>query len=211
MIKVEVASRFLVLHALTVKGAAGEDGLVDATGLPAEDVRAETALLIAEELVRPRKGRIGGFALLDAGKAAHARLLAADIGEGAALALDIAYRRFLPLNGRFKSLCTRWQLRTVDGSSQPNDHADAEYDRGVVADLAAIHEEMADVLVPVGAALPRFGRYPLRLTAALRRAQAGEIAAVTKPLSASYHDVWMELHQDMLTSLGRTRDNRDEG
>jgi hypothetical protein len=211
VIEVDVATRFLVLHALTVKGVAGEDALIDATGLPADDVREETARLLAAELVRQRKGRIGGFALLDAGKAAHAELLAGNVDDAATQALDSAYRGFLPVNGRFKSLCTRWQLRTVDGSSVPNDHSDAEHDSAVVADLVLLHKEAVEVLTPAGAALPRFARYPRRLTAALERLRAGEIAAFTKPLSASYHDVWMELHQDLLTSLGRTRDDRDEG
>jgi hypothetical protein len=202
---------FLLLHALSIKGVAGAEALVEVTGLPAEDVQAEMERLLDGELVRQRKGRIGGFALLDAGKAAHRELLAGDVDEPAVAALGGVYEAFLPLNGRFKELCTRWQLRSVGGSSEPNDHTDAEYDRGVIADLAVIHSEAVSALGPAGAALDRFGRYPVRLTAALDRVQAGDVAAFTKPLTASYHDVWMELHQDLLTSLGRVRNAGDEG
>ena len=211
MIETSTGTRFLLLHALSVKGVAGEEALVEVTGLPAQDVRAEVERLLDGELVRRRKGRIGGLALLDAGKAAHRELLANDVDAAAVAALAGVYEAFLPLNGRFKDLCTRWQLRGVGGSSEPNDHSDAAYDRGVIADLAAIHAEAVSALAPAGAALSRFGRYPVRLTAALDRVQAGDVAAFTKPLTASYHDVWMELHQDLLISLGRVRDAGDEG
>lgn len=206
VIETSTTARFLILHALTVKGVASEAALADVTGLPVDEVTGEVERLIETEHLRRRKGRIGGLALLDAGKAAHCELLPADVGD-ARPALDEVYEAFLPVNGRFKDLCTRWQLR----GSEPNDHADAEYDDGVVAELAALHAEASVFLEPAGEALARFGRYPVRLGSALERLQGGDTAAFTKPLTESYHDVWMELHQDLLTSLGRTRDAGDEG
>jgi hypothetical protein len=211
MIETTTGATFLLLHALSVKGVAGEEALVEVTGLPTEQVQAEVERLIEGELVRRRKGRIGGLALLDAGKAAHRELLTDDVNSAAVAALGGVYEAFLPLNGRFKELCTRWQLHNVGGSSEPNDHTDAEYDQSVIADLAAIHAEATAALAPAGTALTRFDRYPARLAAALDRVRAGDIAAFTKPLTASYHDVWMELHQDLLTSLGRARSAGDEG
>jgi hypothetical protein len=211
VIETTTGTTFLLLHALSVKGVAGEEALVEVTGLSVEDVHVEVERLLDGEFVRQRKGRIGGFALLDAGKAAHRELLVNDVDDLAVATLGGAYEAFLPLNGRFKELCTRWQLRGVDGSSEPNDHTDAEYDREVIADLAVIHAWVVSALAPAEAALSRFGRYPVRLAAALDRVQAGDIAAFTKPLTGSYHDVWMELHQDLLTSLGRDRNAGDEG
>jgi hypothetical protein len=81
----------------------------------------------------------------------------------------------------------------------------------VITELATVHTQAVGFLEPAGAVMPRFARYPLRLGAALRRVRGGEIAAFTKPLTESYHDVWMELHQDLLTSLGRVRSGADEG
>jgi hypothetical protein len=202
--------RFLVLHALTVKGVAGDEALVEVTGLPTDVVGDEVAQLLAAEHVRQRKGRIGGYALSESGKALHAELLPAEVGDATA-ALAATYDGFLPLNGRLKTLCTAWQLRPVGGSSEPNDHSDETYDAGVIAQLAHLHAEAVGVLEPAGEALIRYSRYPMRLAHALERVQAGEITAFTKPLTASYHDVWMELHQDLLLCLGRTRDEKDEG
>jgi hypothetical protein len=37
----------------------------------------------------------------------------------------------------------------------------------------------------------------------------GDTAAFARPMSHSYHDVWMELHEDLLLTLGRERDAAD--
>ena len=58
-------------------------------------------------------------------------------------------------------------------------------------------------------ALPRFASYALRLTRALERFKGGDGAALARPLSGSYHDVWMELHQDLLLSLAKERGDSD--
>ncbi|MFF3573793.1 MarR family transcriptional regulator [Nocardia jiangxiensis] len=207
MIPAVTSERFLLLHALAVKGAASESALTDATGLAEESITGMVEQLLAEELVRRRKGRLGGLALLPAGRAMHSELLVADIGTDATAALGATYETFLPVNGRFKDLCTRWQLR----GSEPNDHADAAYDSAVVTELASMHTQAVGFLGPAAAVVSRFARYPLRLGSALDRLLNGEIAAFTKPLTESYHDVWMELHQDLLTSLGRVRSGADEG
>ena len=57
--------------------------------------------------------------------------------------------------------------------------------------------------------LPRFGRYEDDFTAALDRLRNGDTRALAAPLSASYHDHWMELHQDLLSTLGRERSTAD--
>ena len=48
-----------------------------------------------------------------------------------------------------------------------------------------------------------------RLTAALGRVEAGEIEGLTKPLANSYHDIWMELHEDLIVTLQLTRTEAD--
>lgn len=207
MIGTGTSTRFLVLHALTVKGVASEAALADVTGLAQDEITAELEQMLEAGLVRRRKGRLGGLALLDAGRAEHRALLPGDVGKEAKAALTDVYAAFLPVNGRFKDLCARWQLR----GPEPNDHTDADYDAGVVGELAALHTEATTFLEPAARVLTRLGRYPVRLGAALERVRDGEVAAFTKPLSESYHDIWMELHQDLLTTLGRTRDARDEG
>jgi hypothetical protein len=200
-----MSERFLVLHALRLKGMAGDEALHDVTGLDADVIAKTLAGLVDEGLAKVRTGRVTGAMLTRDGRPVHAELLAEDVA-GLPAGLAEGYDGFLPLNGRFKDLCTRWQLRP---GGEPNDHADAAYDAGIVAELGDLHDGVVPALAPTEQALARFGRYPARLAGALARVREGEVAAFARPLAASYHDVWMELHEDFLISLGRERDASD--
>jgi hypothetical protein len=90
-----------------------------------------------------------------------------------------------------------------------NDHSDAAYDAAIAERLRSLHVEIVPVLDDLAAASPRFEPYAPRLTRAVERFDAGDHAALARPLSESYHDVWMELHQDLLLSLGRERGASD--
>ena len=59
-------------------------------------------------------------------------------------------------------------------------------------------------------AITRFGPYSVAFAAALIRLRAGDGDAFTKPLTGSYHDVWMHLHEDLLLTLDRPRSDLDE-
>jgi hypothetical protein len=52
----------------------------------------------------------------------------------------------------------------------------------------------------------RFEWYRKRLDAALERLRGGQTMAFLSPLSDSYHDIWMELHQDLRLLLGPPRE-----
>jgi hypothetical protein len=203
-------SDFLVLHTLRVKGLTSLAVVSAQTGLPAAQADEVLRRLAGQGLVTMREGRVAGALLTPAGKQTHAELLAQDADtRDAAAALAAAYEEFLPVNGEFKRVCQSWQVRP-DG--QPNDHADAGYDAGVISQLAGVHERLlACVLEPLEKALPRFAAYPARLTAALDRVRGGDAAAFARPMADSYHDIWMELHQDLLLSAGRERGAADEG
>lgn len=202
--------RFLVVHALKVKGLAPEDDLAVATGLGPAELAPALEGLVAEELARLRSGRVPGYTLTKAGRAAHPELLAQHVTDAERAGVARAYDAFLPVNSRFKDVCTRWQMRPgPDGTPEPNAHGDAGYDTGVVEDLASVHKEVTDALIPAADASARFGRYPARFAAALERVRAGDVAAFAQPMSGSYHDVWMELHEDFLLTLGRERDAAD--
>ena len=205
---VESGSEFEVLHALRVKGLAREQVLAALSGVPTQQLAQVCAPLVESGLVLRRAGAMAGYMLTAAGKQRAQELLAADpatiAGRPALAAFDV---EFLPGNTDFKQLCHRWQVRP-DGT--PNDHADAAYDDAVVADLAAFHDGFVPTLDRIAGALPRFGRYAPRLTAALGRLQGGDAGAFARPLYDSYHDIWMELHNDVVLSLGRTRGAADE-
>ena len=108
--------------------------------------------------------------------------------------LAAPYGRFLELNEEFKQMCTDWQLR--DGS--PNDHTDADYDSDCAARLAAFHESSLPVIDAMAAVLPRLDRYAARLDRAVEAVANGETKRFTGVMCDSYHDVWMELHEDLI-------------
>ncbi len=201
---------FLILHTLRVKGLTPLAVVTAQTGLPATQADEVLRRLAGEGLVSMREGRMAGALLTPAGKQAHAEQLARCAAtRGAAAALTAAYEEFLPVNAEFKGICQSWQVRP-DG--QPNDHADAGYDSGVISRLAAVHQRLvASVLEPLDKALPRFAPYRGRLAAALERVRGGDATAFARPMADSYHDIWMELHQDLLLSAGRERGAADEG
>jgi hypothetical protein len=112
------------------------------------------------------------------------------------------FESFLPVNHRLRELCTAWQLRP-DGT--PNDHSDAAYDASVRDDLDDVDDKIGRVLRRLTETLPSLGHYREELTAAVERFDDGDTGALTSPLSASYHTVWMWLHQELLLMLGISR------
>jgi hypothetical protein len=199
-------SLLLVLHALRIKGFADEDGLIAITGLGRSVLEGALSEQAARGLVTHREGRVAAWALTPAGRDAHRALLIEDLevsDHGALIAA--AYEQFLPINGEFKQVCTDWQLRPVPGRDPvPNDHSDQIYDDCVIVQLVDIHDRLALPLADLEP-IERFSRYRPRLNEALIRLRTGDNAAFARPLSNSYHDVWMELHEDLLVTLQRTR------
>jgi hypothetical protein len=194
--------RFLVLHALRMRGF-GEPGPIAAVvGLDEEVVAVHLAKLQAEDLVLRRDGRLAGWALKPLGREEQERLAQLDLAAAAAGAVvREGYERFLAVNAELLGVCTDWQVR--DGV--PNDHADAGYDAAVIGRLRAIDEAIRPVVADLAEALDRYGHYAPRFAAALVRLEAGELEWFTKPLIDSYHTVWFELHEDLLSTLGLER------
>ena len=199
--------RLLVLHTLRLSGFVSGDAVAERTGVDAVTVHAILEQARADGHVVQRSGRISGWILTPDGRAAHARMLGDELAErGCRPEVEAANEAFLALNEPFKQICTGWQLRP-DGSS--NDHVDPAYDAVVVARLEALHPLAVAVTAELAGFLPRFGCYEDDFTAALDRLRNGDTRALAAPLSASYHDHWMELHQDLLSTLGRERSTAD--
>jgi hypothetical protein len=195
---------FSVLHSIRIKGLATEPVLAAMVGLTSEELESRLGHLVADGFVVRKEGRMSGSMLTPAGREKHAELLAA-VRPGPAV--GEFYEAFLPLNRRFKKVCSAWQMRD---ESTPNDHADPGYDAGVVEDLAVVHGEIAEALNPLGVEDTRMARYEPRLSAALERIRKGDHGAFARPMYDSYHDIWMELHQDLLMVSGRERGEKDE-
>jgi hypothetical protein len=202
--------RQLALHALVIKGFASTDALATVTGLAPDRVNAVLQQLSTEGLAKLREGRLSGWAPTPQAKELHQEMLQGPLAARDPDLLRVAYEEFSQLNGTFKELCTRWQLKGSDSPSPvPNDHSDAAYDLAAIEDLALLDSKAADLLERMSASLGRVERYRQRLGEALQALKQGDRDKFTKPLYDSYHDIWMELHQDLIVTLGLQRTAAD--
>lgn len=199
--KLELAT----LQAVRLAGIADEEGLSDRALLRAED--------LSEALSQASRSRYierGGFADLQGwlitapGMARLAELLVAESqGAAAEPVLAAALVEFEVINAPFVDTISRWQLVST-ASIQP------EFEAATVTELltalTGFGEQLAGALAQVVTLLPRFARYPAQYRLALRRAETEGLGWVSGIGILSYHVVWAELHQDLLSTAGRTRD-----
>jgi hypothetical protein len=198
--------RLLVLHGLQLKGHVTAAALAETVDLPHADVERELAALVDDGLVVERTNAPAGWGLTPAGRDAATRLLADEVdAAGARQAVADAYGRFRALNAGVLDACSRWQVRDLAGTTVLNDHRDARYDAAVVADLARLQRRADPVVDDLAGTLDRYRTYGPRLRRALARVEAGDGDWFTKPSLPSYHTVWFELHEDLLTTLGLDR------
>jgi hypothetical protein len=195
--------RFLVLHAVRLKGFADDDVVATRVGF---DPGAHLEALRDSGLAIKRDGRLTGWALTPDGRAHHAKLIADELSaSGQRDVVEAGYNRFLAINQKILAVCTLWQIRTIDGAEVPNDHSDAIHDADAIARLAKIDAAVQPVCTDLAAALARYRGYGDRLAAARAKVEAGDTDWFTKPLIDSYHTVWFELHEDLLATLGIDR------
>jgi hypothetical protein len=203
--------RLLVLHGLQLKGNALAPAVADTVDLPVADVERELRTLEAEGLVVQRTSPPSGWGLTPAGRETVSRLVAAEVdAAGARPAVTHAYHRFRALNAAVLDACSRWQVRDVAGEAVRNDHRNASYDAAVVADLARLQRRAAPVVDDLAGTLARYRAYGPRLRRAVEHVEAGDGDWFTKPSLPSYHTVWFELHEDLLTTLGLDRSEESE-
>jgi phosphoenolpyruvate-protein kinase (PTS system EI component) len=185
-----VVDEVTVLHVLRIRGFATPEGLAASLGVVPSDIVGD---LVDSGLVRyiePRRM----YGLLPDGKARHETLLdsLADVSTRERLAEP--YRRFLVLNDSFKALCTTWQMC----GDEPNDHSDADYDRACVEQLERLNTAAQPLIADLADAVARMGRYGPRLSTACAQVVNGEQKQFTGVMCESFHDVWMELHEDLI-------------
>ena len=182
----------LVLHALKLKGFAEVPAVSEVTALEEAAVSAVLDTLQSAELVQRREGRISGWSLTPAGREVHAQRIITELAAaGCEPLVSEGYDRFLSHNENFKVLCTRWQ---TEGKPPV-----------CVDELCQMHTDVTTLVGDLAAGLERFRAYDARFGRAVDRLRGGDLDALTRPLSGSYHDVWMELHEDLLVTLGRKR------
>jgi hypothetical protein len=190
---------FRVLHALRIKGFATTELVADVSGVDRGLAADYLNRFREEELVGFDQAR-GLWRLTAAGEQYHAAQLPGTSQEGLDR-LRTAYDRFLGLNVAFKELCTSWQVR--DGAL--NDHSDKTYDAKLVNALAEHHQAAEAVLAALADGLERLRPYRVLLQQAVGRVQSGDVGAFTGVMNRSYHDIWMELHEDLRLLLSIDR------
>jgi hypothetical protein len=194
-------ARFRIHHSLRIKGFSSVDGVSELAGQPVDQCETHLQAFAADGLALFREAR-KLWQLTPAGKEAHGPALEADTRrDGFREGIAVAYPSFLRFNEDFKLLCTNWQIR--DGA--PNDHMDPDYDAEVTACLAALHGEARSVVCHFGTVAERFADYSRRLDNSLERFRGGQTNQFTGVLCGSYHDVWMELHEDLLLTQAISR------
>jgi len=193
------ALEFLTLHALRIKGFAGAESLADIADAHVDSVRPLLSRLADAGLCRHLAAR-DLWQLTPAGREHHLALLP-EMPAEQTLVVRTHYEPFLEFNLGFKELCNRWQMR----GAEPNDHSDPEFDHARVVELQQMHNEALVSLRGFAAELPRFETYERRLTIALTRLEEGDTRMFTGVMCGSYHNVWMELHEDLVQLLGVDR------
>lgn len=191
---------FRAFHALRIKGFAKVDMVADIAAVSEQEAEAHLQDLLSRELAQFREQR-ALWQITPAGKEAHKAALGADMPSEVAGALKPAYEEFLVINESFKQLCGDWQLK--DGA--PNDHSDAAYDKVVVTRLVEMNVKAVPVVEALGSVLGRLMPYVPRLHSTSQRVVAGENSMFTGVMCGSYHDVWMELHEDLILTQGIDR------
>jgi hypothetical protein len=116
------------------------------------------------------------------------------------------HEQFLKLNPTLLDGSTDWQMIRVGDGHIVNDHRDPDYDAKVLDRLIKLDESAQRICADLSGSLTRFRAYGPRLSRALGRALAGDHVYVTDNLE-SYHNVWFQLHEDLLVTLGISRDD----
>ncbi|SUZ79078.1 uncharacterized protein METZ01_LOCUS31932 [marine metagenome] len=198
----------LVALALRLKGFGEVDSIASVHGLAADMTGVILShMAAAEKCVMRQVEGVEKYVLTPTGREEGQAALGQEMQiVEAREVVRGAYDNFLQLNPEMLQLCTDWQVRDDhSGEQKLNDHSDSEYDRKILDRLVTLDKQIADILRPLIDLLSRFDNYPSRFTLALEKVLAGDLDWLTKPIMASYHTVWFELHEDLLATLGIDR------
>ena len=176
-----------VLRVLRLRGFATGDGLRQSLGVDPSQV---VERLVADEQVNFVEAR-NMYVLAPSGRSRIDDHLAA---SDPVIELSGAYESFLSLNTDFKQVCTDWQVC----NGEPNAHDDDDYDAECIARLRELYMRSETVVSDLATAVPRLNLYRRRLLEALTAIDDGQSQRFTGVMCESFHDVWMELHEDLI-------------
>jgi hypothetical protein len=193
--------RFRVHHALRIKGFVKVENVAELAGLPEDEVLEHLQAMQEEGQANYREAR-GLWQLTPDGREAYVTALEEDVCRpGFREALSDKYHRFLEMNETFKQLCADWQLC----NGEANDHSDAAYDQDCIKRLGVLDDEAQPICHAFAEVAKRFDGYAARLTGSRTALENGDQRMFTGVMCGSYHDVWMELHEDLILTQGIDR------
>lgn len=114
------------------------------------------------------------------------------------------YDRFTEFNDRFKQLVSEWQMLEEDART---DEAWAS----VVDSVGQLHAGLGPLIEEIAGHVDRLGAYGDRLDEALEEMRAGDSSMLASPLKESYHTVWFEYHEELISLCGRDRATEEAG
>ena len=197
---------YVVLHTLRCIGAAGEDRVAQASGIPVGEVVGHLRGLADLGLVSGSAGPFSAWMLSEEGRVRDAETVATELEQtGARAEVQAGYRAFLELNEPLLQVCSDWQMRNVGGRPVLNDHGDEAYDARVLSRLWDIDDSAQELCRRLADTVSRFAPYGARLAQARERALSGDTGAVADDLD-SYHNAWFQLHEDLLATLAISRE-----
>jgi hypothetical protein len=200
--------RTTTLHAVRLLGFAPTHRVAARCGSRHDVV--EEVLLDLEAygwVTRSRFASTQGWSLTERGRAQDERRVGEELDRLAARpTVTAVHQRFLPLNARFQEAVTRWQIRPLPGDAMAvNDHSDHRWDDRVLDSLSSLGRRLVPLQTELSSVLARFDGYAERYVAALGRATGGDHRWVDAVGVDSCHVVWMQLHEDLLATLGLDR------
>jgi hypothetical protein len=188
---------FRVLHALRIKGFAKVDVLSDLSAGEPDEVEQHLADFQTDEIALFREAR-ALWQLTPKGREVHAEQLASE-AEAIRPLVEPHYPAFLELNEAFKELCGDWQLRagapTTTRTPRTTRRSSAASSRSTARPSRSWSRSAPRRLSP----------YAPRLSKTAQRVAGGDHQLFTGVMCGSYHDVWMELHEDLILTLGIDR------
>ena len=137
------------------------------------------------------------YGLLPPGKERHETLIDSYAGADVQSGLKAHYDRFLELNEVFKQLCTEWQVRGDTRTTTPTPPTMPSASPGWRS-CVPIRSRRSRASP---SALPRMARYSSRLDESAAKVAAGNTKLFTGVMCGSFHDVWMEMHEDLIVLL----------
>jgi pyruvate,orthophosphate dikinase len=192
-----------VVRALLVKGFATPDNLAPALFTSPTETEAILNRMTADGLAE----LIGGMFQLSAdGKTLGHEMISEDRRTWGDQKAAGALESLEPFDQRMKVVVTRWQMREFKGKQILNDHTDADHDAVVLEAFDGLHSEASEWLRSLSAGLPRLAEYATRLERAAQLVGGGDHGYLASPRVDSYHNIWFELHEDLIMLAGRTRE-----